>query len=84
MGFFREKVVAPLAGKVSRHTTPQAAHRAVEAVGTDTVRAQQCCCAPMFIAGCAAALDAGVDSQQHTCNSGSTIASNGCRPITCI
>jgi hypothetical protein len=38
MGFLRDKVVAPLAGHVAKHTPPEAGHKAVAALGTDKVR----------------------------------------------
>jgi hypothetical protein len=39
MGFFKDKVLAPVAGKVAHHTSSSTAHKAVEAVGTVKVKA---------------------------------------------
>ena len=41
MGFIRDKVLAPVAGHVAKHTSPELGTKAVEAAGTDKVRAEQ-------------------------------------------
>jgi hypothetical protein len=37
MEFPKDKVLAPVAGKLAHHTSSSTAHKAVEAVGTDKV-----------------------------------------------
>lgn len=39
MGFIKDKVIAPIAGHVAKHTPPEIGTKAVEAAGTDRVSA---------------------------------------------
>lgn len=38
MGFIQDKVVAPVAGHVAKHTSPAVGHKAVNAIGPDKVK----------------------------------------------
>jgi hypothetical protein len=38
MGFVKDKIIAPLAGQAAKHTSPDVGHKAVDALGADTVR----------------------------------------------
>lgn len=40
MGFIKDKVIAPIAGHVAKHTSTETGHHVIEAVGTDKVRQQ--------------------------------------------
>lgn len=37
MGFVTDKIIAPLAGQAAKHTSPDVGHKAVDALGADTV-----------------------------------------------